>query len=54
MKEHMRVDTPNHVLDSNDYKVNVAPEVLLIGEDDAVRTGTECSPEEQRLISGVV
>ena len=44
----------HHLRDSNGDKVNVEPEVVLIGEDDAVRTGGECSRKEWVLILGVV
>lgn len=40
--------------DSNGHKVHVKPKVVLIGEDDAVRTGAECSRKEQILILDVV
>ena len=40
--------------DGNSHKVNVKPEVVLISEDDAVRTGAECSRKEQILILDVV
>ena len=50
----LRIESPVHLRDSNGHKVNIEPEVFLIGEDDTVRARGECSRKEQRLIHGVV